>query len=90
VSSGQLTAIVKEIVAMLPEGSTLHQLIVLGLQSLTATMRYDFEMEPADIRSIYNDFMNIASVLEQKGSSAVLWKDLKLVVQRLAEKVLQA
>ena len=83
VGSGQLALTLESILNVIPDDESLDYLLKFFLQLLSVYMDRNPDRRPADFDSILEDLLRIVLLLEEKGTSGVVWKDLKPYVQRL-------
>lgn len=83
VGSGQLALTLQSILILIRDDESLHFIFLVFLQQLSTYMAQNPDKRPADFDSILEDISRIVLVLEEKGTTGVVWKDLKPYVQRL-------
>ncbi|CAF3986210.1 unnamed protein product, partial [Adineta steineri] len=65
--------------------TTLNDIFLLGLQQYALFLTDNPQYMPNDFQNIVSDLVRIISLLEEKGTTAVTWYDLKPYVRRFLE-----
>jgi hypothetical protein len=66
---------------------SVNEFLLLSLQYLSLKMDENPGMKPDDVDLVFEDLVRIARLLDERGTSAVVWKDLKPYVQRLSNMI---
>lgn len=82
VSSGQLANNLREVIAIIPKGATLNDILAFVLQKLSQTVEYRPELQSNDYLDVYRTLTKIVSLLRDTGSSGVIWEDISPLIQR--------
>ncbi|CAF0809930.1 unnamed protein product [Adineta steineri] len=67
------------------DDATLNEIFLLGLQQYALFLTDNPQYMPNDLQNIVSDLIRIISLLEEKGTTAVTWYDLKPYVRRFLE-----
>ncbi|CAF0724399.1 unnamed protein product [Adineta steineri] len=67
------------------DDTTLNEIFLLGLQQYALFVTDNPQYMPNDFQNIVSDLVRIISLLEEKGTTAVTWYDLKPYVRRFLE-----